>query len=47
LLLQQPDRIAAVTRYPWHMAKVIEKRPDGTTVIIVPAAAACRNRSRC
>src|SRR5680860_272245 len=24
-------------RYPWRMAKVIEKRPDGTTVIVVPA----------
>jgi len=25
-------------QYPWGMAKVIEKRPDGTTVIVVPAA---------
>lgn len=24
--------------YPWRVAKVIEKRPDGTTVVIVPAA---------
>lgn|GEM_PF-971439 len=23
--------------YPWHMAQVTEKRPDGTAVVVVPA----------
>ncbi len=25
-------------RYPWYVAKVIEKRPDGTVVIVVSPA---------
>lgn len=34
--------VGAGKRYPECMAKVIEKRPDGTTVIVVPAADASK-----
>ena len=32
-----PNRQRRDKRCPWRMAKVIEKRPDGTTVVVVPA----------
>lgn len=35
-----PRSAAVSLGYPWGMAKVIEKRPDGSTAVVVPAAEA-------